>query len=80
MNHKYLTILTLIVLITGLNSPITHTQSPLFVTTFTFNDVLVKRSLLSLSQVRESVPPSLTDRGAPRDRKGGASHFSTQGS
>jgi hypothetical protein len=74
MNGKLLAILSAIgfavpkaiALTTGLSPLITQAQTPQLVISLRFNNN-------SLNQPRESAPPSPTDRGAPRDRKGGAS-------
>jgi hypothetical protein len=67
MNGKLLAILSAIALFTGLSLPVAQAQTPQLVTTLALNQ-------LSLNQSRESAPSPIRDRGAPRDRKGGASH------
>ncbi|GAB4197623.1 MAG: hypothetical protein Fur006_46460 [Coleofasciculaceae cyanobacterium] len=67
MSKNLLAILSAIVLFTGLSLSIAQAQTPQLVSTLAFNQ-------FSLNQSRESAPSPIRDRGAPRDRKGGASH------
>jgi hypothetical protein len=74
MSDQYWVALTAMILTTGLNLPVTSIHAPQVSLTSTFNKVLVQQSLSSLSPQLEA-ESSPTDRGAPRDRKGGASHL-----
>ncbi len=74
MSHQYWVALTAILLTTGLNRPVTSIHAPQGSLTSGFKKVLVQQSLSSLSPQLEA-ESSPTDRGAPRDRKGGGSHL-----
>ena len=55
---KYFAALTIIVLVTGFNQPLTHAQTPQLVLTSIFSNE----------------PPPPPDRGSPGDRKGAGTH------
>ncbi len=76
MNAKYFAALTTIILAMGLSQPVTSAHTQESVLTSILNDVFVERAPKSQSQQKASEPPSPPDRGAPGDRKGGATYNS----
>jgi hypothetical protein len=73
MREQYLAVLTTMILTTGLSLPLTSTYSAPFRLTSMSKTVVGQQALYSLSpQLEAETAP--TDRGAPRDRKGGATH------
>lgn len=74
MCDKYLAVLSTIILTTGLSLPLTSTHSAPFRLTSMFKTVVGQEAVSSLSpQLGADAAP--TDRGAPRDRKGGGTHL-----
>ncbi len=67
MKTQSLGLLTAIALFTGLSLPIAQAQTPQLLISLRFNTI-------SINQPKDSAPPQPTDRGAPRDRKGAATH------
>jgi hypothetical protein len=74
MSHQYWVALTAMILTTGLNLSVTNIHAPQVSLISAFKNVLAQQSLSSLSPQLEA-ESSPTDRGATRDRKGGASHL-----
>ncbi len=74
MSHQYWVALTAMMITTGLNLPVTSIHSPPGSLTSAFKKFLAQQPLSRLSPQLEA-ESSPTDRGAPRDRKGGGSHL-----
>jgi hypothetical protein len=73
MREQYLAVLTTMILTTGLSLPVTSNHCAPFRLTSMFKTVVAEQVLSSLSpQLGAETAP--VDRGAPRDRKGGATH------
>ncbi|MBD2015598.1 hypothetical protein H6F96_16700 [Microcoleus sp. FACHB-53] len=73
MREQYLAVLTTMILTTGLNLPVSTTHSAQFRLTSMFKTVVAQQNVSSLSPQLEA-ETSPVDRGAPSDRKGGATH------
>lgn len=76
MNAKYFAALTTIILAMGLSQPVTQAQSKESVVASMLNEIGVQHAPKSQSQQKASEPPAPPERGAPGDRKGGATHNS----
>jgi hypothetical protein len=74
MHDKYLALLSTMILTTGLSLPVTSTHTAQFRLTSMFKTVVAQQTVSSLSPQLEA-ETSPVDRGAPRDRKGGATHI-----
>ena len=76
MNAKHFAALTTIILAMGLSQPVTRAHTQESVLASRLNEIGVQHAPNSQSQQTASEAPAPPDRGAPGDRKGGATYNS----